>query len=229
MVNGLLGKKIGMTQVFDESGKVIPVTVIEAGPCFVLGMGNAKNKIKIGFDVVKDNRVCNPMRGLFKKAKSPNLRFIREISVQEGTDIKDGQELKVDIFNSGDFVDVTGVSIGKGFQGGVKRWHWKGGPRSHGSMSHRRIGSVGSSAWPSRVWRGQHLPGHMGARKTTRQNVRVVQVDVENNLLVLKGPVPGHKNSLLLIRRSKKKESAAVQKTGQSQQEQEQKKEAKKK
>jgi len=208
MINGFLGKKVGMTQVYNESGKMIPVTVIEAGPCYVLGAGNAKNRIKLGFDPIKENKVNKPMRGLFKKANVPYLRFIKEVNLAENSQLKEGQQIKVDIFNVGDFVDITGVSIGKGFQGGMKRWHWHGGPRSHGSMSHRRIGSVGSSAWPSRVLKGKHLPGHMGAKAVTRQNLKIIKLDTENNLLIVNGPIPGPKNNFLFIQRSKKKKQS---------------------
>ena len=199
MVNGLLGKKVGMTQVYDETGKIIPVTVIEAGPCYVLGYTDTQNKIKLGFCPIKERKANNPRRGLFKKAKTPCLRFIKEVSIETKDELKEGQKIKTDIFAPGDFVDITGISIGKGFQGGMKRWHWKGGPKSHGSMSHRRVGSIGSSAWPSRVLKGRHLPGHMGAEKVTRQNLKVIKIDIENNLLVVKGPIPGHKNNLVLI------------------------------
>ncbi len=207
MVNGLLGKKIGMTQVYDESGRMIPVTIIEAGPCYVLSSGNVKDKIKLGFCPTKENRLNKPLRSLFKKANAPYLRFIKEVKIEEGAQLKEGQQIKVDIFDTCGFVDVTGISIGKGFQGGMKRWHWHGGPKTHGSMSHRRVGSIGSSAWPSRVLKGRHLPGHMGAKRTTRQNLKVVKLDLGNNLLIVKGPVPGHKNNILLINKSKKKKS----------------------
>jgi len=199
---GLLGKKIGMTQIFSDD-KRIAVTAIEAGPCFVLGQND--KKISLGFDPIKESKLKKPILGFFNKIKVKPLRFIREFSKDEKSDYKVGQELKADIFASGDFVDITGTSIGKGFQGGVKRWHWRGGPKSHGSMTHRRPGSIGSSSDPSRVFKGHHLPGHMGNQRTTIQNLKVVKVDADNNVLLVKGAVPGHRNSLLAINFAKKK------------------------
>jgi len=202
MSTGLLGKKIGMTQVFVED-KQIAVTAIEAGPCYVLGKND--KKVQLGFNEAKDSRLKKPQRDFFKKIKVKPLRFIREFLKDESIDYKIGQELKADLFATGDFVDISGVSIGKGFQGGFKRWHWHGGPKSHGSMSHRRPGSIGSSSDPSRVWKGHHLPGHMGAKKVTVQNLRVVKIDADNNLILVKGAVPGHRDTLLTISFSKKK------------------------
>lgn len=185
-MTGLLGKKLGMTQVFSEDGRQLSVTVIEAGPCPILAV--KEKSIQLGFD-----------------ARVVGCKFIREVSKEPDKDYKKGEELKVELFKVGDFVDVTGVSKGKGFQGGMKRWNWRGGPQTHGSTSHRRIGSLGSSTTPGRVWKGHHLPGHMGARKFTIQNLQIVKVDAQNNLLLIKGPVPGAKNSYLVIRRAKKK------------------------
>ena len=204
MSSGLLGKKIGMTQVFVED-KQIAVTAIEAGPCYVLGKND--KKVQLGFDEVKETKLKKPQRNFFKKIKVKPLRFIREFIKDE--DYKIGQELKADLFAVGDFVDIAGVSIGKGFQGGFKRWHWHGGPKSHGSMSHRRPGSIGSSSDPSRVWKGHHLPGHMGAQKVTVENLKVVKIDADNNIILVKGAVPGHRNTLLVISFSKKKPKAA--------------------
>ena len=206
MSSGLLGKKIGMTQVFVED-KRIAVTAIEAGPCYVLSEND--NKIQLGFEVVKESKAKKPQRAFFKKIKVKPLRFIQEFVKDENSDYKIGQELKADLFATGDFVDISGISIGKGFQGGFKRWHWHGGPKSHGSMSHRRPGSIGSSSDPSRVWKGHHLPGHMGAEKVTVQNLKVVEIDAENNLILVKGAVPGHRNTLLAIKFAKKKPKAA--------------------
>jgi len=206
MARGLLGKKLGMTQIFDSDGNVIPVTVIEAGPCRILGLIDTPHKkIKLGFEVVRESRVKKPRSGFFKKIGVPPVRFIREFELTDGKEYEVGQEIKTDLFKPGDFVDVTGVSKGKGFQGGVKRWHWRGGPDTHGSMHHRRVGSIGASADPSRVYRGTHMPGQMGARKVSVQGLRVMQVDPENNLLIVKGAVPGHRRSLLAINLSKKK------------------------
>ncbi|MDD5019479.1 MAG: 50S ribosomal protein L3 [Candidatus Omnitrophica bacterium] len=203
----ILGKKIGMTQVFGEDGKVKPVTVIEAGPCVILGL-NEKN-IKVGFGDTKESKVKKPQIGEFKKLNLPVKRYVRELRVLAKENYKVGDEIKVDIFQEGDFVDVSGVSIGKGFQGGMKRWHWMGTPQTHGSMSHRRVGSIGASSDPSRVFKGKTMAGHMGHDKITVQNLKVVKVDLANNILVVLGAVPGHKESLLEIRKAIKKQKKA--------------------
>ncbi len=202
-MTGLLGKKIGMTQVFSEDGKFISVTAIEAGPCPVLAI--KEKSIQIGFEPARENRIKKPISRYFKKLNIAPLKIIKEVLKEPNKEYQVGEELKVDLFKYGDFVDVTGISIGKGFQGGMKRWHWKGGPASRGSMSHRRVGSIGSSTSPGRVWKGHHLPGHMGACKVTLQNLKIVKVDAENNLLLVKGAVPGYKNSYLIVRKAKKK------------------------
>lgn len=199
----LLGKKIGMTQVFGEDGKVTAVTALEAGPCVVMAI-NDKN-VKVGYDDIKESKLKKPQIGEFKKLNLPLKRHIRELRIKEKSNYKVGDEIKVDIFKEGDFVDVIGVSIGKGFQGGMKRWHWHGGPMTHGSMSHRRIGSVGASSDPSRIFKGKTMPGHMGAQKVTVQNLKIIKVDLANNLLVVRGAVPGYKGSLLEIRKAIKK------------------------
>ncbi len=197
---GILGKKIGMTQVFTEDGKMVSVTAIEAGPCPVLAVG--EKRIQLGFDLIKESRAKKPALGYFKKINIAPRKFIREVLKDPAKEYKVGQELKVDLFNPGDAVDISGISLGKGFQGGMKRWHWKGGPQTHGSTSHRRVGSLGSSTTPGRVWKGHHLPGHLGAGKATVQNLRVIKVDPENNLLLVKGGIPGHKNSYVVIRKA---------------------------
>jgi large subunit ribosomal protein L3 len=199
----LLGKKIGMTQIFSEDSKRVSVTVIEAGPCLVLAVKD-KN-IQLGFDAVSEKKLKKPIAGYFKKLNLAARKVIKEVARDAAKEFKVGEELKVDVFKPGDFVDISGTSLGKGFQGGVKRWHWKGGDRTHGSMSHRRVGSLGSSTSPGRVWKGHHLPGHMGACRVTVQNLKVVKVDLDNNLLLVKGAVPGHKNGYLIIRKAKKK------------------------
>ena len=212
---GLLGKKIGMTQAFGTDGEVIPLTVIEAGPCAVLQVKSAERDgyfaIQLGFGEKKESRASKPDLGRFKKAGVSPKRFVRELRVMRGETEKDdkeyklGKEILVDVFQQGDFVDISGISVGKGFQGGMKRWHWSGGPETHGSMSHRRPGSIGASSDPSRVFKGHHLPGRMGGKKVTTQNLEVARVDKENNLLLVKGAVPGHKNSYLVIKKAKKK------------------------
>lgn len=199
---GILGKKVGMTQVYDDKGELLSVTVIEAGPCPVLSI-NSKN-VQLGFDLAREKSVKKPVLGQYKKAKTAPRKFMREIT-KDNLDYTVGQEIKVDMFKAGDFVDVRGTSVGKGFQGGMKRWHWAGGPETHGHTSHRRVGSIGSTTTPGRVLRGHHMPGHMGAKGATVQNLKVVKVDLENNLLVVEGAVPGHKNNYLIIRKAKKK------------------------
>lgn len=193
-----------MTQVFIEDGSLVGVTAIEAGPCPVLAVKN--KKVQLGFDLAREKRLKKPVSSYFKKINIPARKLIREVFKEKEKEYKIGDELKVDLFKAGDFVDVTGTSIGKGFQGGMKRWHWQGGPQTHGSMSHRRVGSIGSSTTPGRVWKGHHLPGHMGAVRKTIQNLKVIKVDPVNNLLLVKGAVPGHKNGYLIISKSKKKQ-----------------------
>ncbi len=203
MAKALLGKKIGMTRVFTDSGDMVGVTAIEAGPCTILSVKD-KN-LQLGFDGAEEKRLKKPVAGYFKKLNLAPKKLIQEVSKESAKEYKVGEEIKVDLFKAGDFVDVTGTSLGKGFQGGMKRWNWHGGPQTHGSMSHRRIGSLGSTTTPGRVWKGHHLPGHMGAHKTTIQNLKVVKVDLENNLMLVEGAVPGYKNSYLVISKSKKK------------------------
>jgi large subunit ribosomal protein L3 len=202
-MTGLLGKKLGMTQIFSEEGKMISVTAIEAGPCPILAI--REKSIQVGFDLVKESRVKKPLLGYFKKINIAPRKVIKEFSKETPKEYKVGNELKVDLFKPGDFVDISGISIGKGFQGGMKRWHWHGGPQTHGSTSHRRVGSIGSTTTPGRVWKGHHLPGHMGAHKTSVQNLRVVKTDPEKNLLLVEGGVPGHKNGYVVITKAKKK------------------------
>ena len=203
MAQCILGKKLGMTQVYDESGRLTPVTVIEAGPCPIVGIKD-KN-IQIAFDQAKEKSLSKPVLGIYKNAGVSPRRIMKEVPKIKDQEYALAQELKVDIFNAGDKIDVIGVSIGKGFQGGMKRWNWHGGPASRGSTSHRRIGSLGSSTSPGRVFKGHHLPGHMGNVRMTLQNLRVVKVDPQNNLLLVKGAVPGYKNNYLIIRKAKKK------------------------
>ena len=213
-MNGLLGKKIGMTQIFRDDGRVIPVTVIESGPCSILQIKTKEkdgyNAIQLGFGEVAETKIKKPLKEKFKKIRVKPTKFIREIEVNDPENYKIGQNLEVTQFSPGDFVDIIATSIGKGFQGGIKRWNWSGGPESHGSMSHRAPGSIGASAFPSRVYKGHHLPGHMGNKKTTIQNLEVVKIDKENCLLAVKGSVPGHKKCYLIIKKTKKKKKAKV-------------------
>lgn len=208
-MTGLLGKKIGMTQIFREDGRIVPVTAVEAGPCPVLALKD--RSVLLGFDTVKkDSRLKKPLLGYFKKLNIPGQKLIKEFGRDPGIEYKIGEQLKVDLFKTGDFVDITGISKGKGFQGGMKRWHWHGGPKTRGSTSHRRVGSIGSSTTPGRVWKGHHMPGHMGACQVTVQNLEVAKVDAGQNLLLIKGAVPGCKNSYLIIRKAKKKKMNSV-------------------
>ena len=206
---GILGKKIGMSQVFKEDGKCVPVTSITAGPCFVVQVKDKDNDgyraIQIGFEDKKAKRTTKALAGHFKNSKTSAKKFIKEIRVSDGENYEIGQKVEVDIFKEGDYVDVTGMSIGKGFQGGMKRYGWSGGPETHGGMNHRGPGSIGSNTTPGRVLKGHGLPGHMGHTKITVQNLEVIKVDKDNNTLVVKGAVPGHKGCYLVVRKAKKK------------------------
>jgi len=203
MAKALLGKKIGMTRVFTDNGDMVGVTAIEAGPCMILSV--KEKNIQLGFDSTTEKRLKKPIAGYFKKLNLAPQKVIKEVLKEAAKEYKVGEEIKVDLFKAGDFVDITGTSLGKGFQGGMKRWHWQGGPQTHGSTSHRRVGSIGSSTTPGRVFKGHHMPGHMGAHKTTTQNLKVIKVDLENNLMLVEGAVPGYKNGYLVIAKSKKK------------------------
>ena len=203
MKAGLLGKKLGMTQIFTEDGKFIPVTVIEAGPCTVIKA--IKGKVLVGFGVKKEKNTPNPEKGVYKKLKIKPKAVLKEIFFDIDDKIAPGQEITVDIFKEKDFVDISGTSIGKGFQGGMKRWNWAGGPSGHGSMHHRRVGSIGASSFPSRVLKGQRLPGRMGNKRKTVQNMKVVKIYKDKNILLVNGPVPGAKNSYLEIKFAKKR------------------------
>jgi large subunit ribosomal protein L3 len=211
-MKGILGKKIGMTQIF-ENGKLVPVTVIEAGPCFVLQKKTAEKEgyvaIQVGFDGKSEKNINKPMAGIFKKANVKPLSFLREFKVDAVDGFELGQEFKVDVLNGVEYVDVTGTTKGKGFQGVMKRYGFDGGPRSHGaSLFHRAPGGIGQSTWPGKVMKGKKMPGRMGNDKVTVQNLKVVKVDAENNLLLVKGAVPGAKNSYLVINPAVKIEAA---------------------
>jgi len=207
-VNGILGIKLGMTQLFAEDGAVVPCTVVQAGPCVVVQRRTKQNDgydaVQLGLvEFIKEQRVTKPLLGHFKKAGVPPMRFLREIRLGASeNDTKAGDRVLVDGFAVGEFVDVTGVSKGRGFQGGVKRWHFRGGPKSHGSMFHRAPGGIGGSSFPSRVWPGQHFPGHMGDDRVTVKNLKVVKIDPEENLLVVRGAVPGPEGAYLVICKS---------------------------
>ena len=209
MKKGIIGRKIGMTQIFDEKGNVIPVTVIEAGPCVVAQVKTVEtdgyNAIQLGFGDVKDKHINKPEKGHFAKAKLANKKHLREFKLDSLEGIKVGDELKADIFQIGEKIDVQGTSKGKGFQGVIKRHGQHRGPMGHGSMYHRRPGSMGPTSTPGRVFKGKKLPGHMGVQTITIQNLDVVTVDLDKNVILVKGSVPGAKGSLLKIRTSVKK------------------------
>ncbi len=204
MKKALIGKKLGMTQIFDENGTVIPVTVIEAGPCVVAQVKTIENDgyeaIQLGFGEVKDKKVNKPVKGHFVKANIPAKKHLREFRLDSIEGIKVGDELKADTFVAGEKIDVQGTSKGKGFQGVIKRHGQHRGPMGHGSMYHRRPGSMGSTSTPGRVFKGKKLPGHMGRVTVTIQNLEVVKVDMDKNVILVKGSVPGAKGSILKIK-----------------------------
>ena len=201
---GLLGKKIGMTRIYSEMGQAIPVTVIQAGPCVVLQKKTeAKegyNAIQVGFDPKKESRLSKPQAGHFASAGKGGYYHIKEFRVTDPDAYELGQEIQLnELVKIGDQVNISGRSKGRGFQGVVKRHGFKGGRKTHGSMFHRRPGSIGSSAWPSRVVKGKRLPGHMGTDLLTKKNLTVVDIRAEENILLVKGSVPGAKQGLLQI------------------------------
>lgn len=208
---GLVGRKVGMTQLFGKDGNVIPATVLKAGPCTVVQVKTADrdgyDAIQLGFEEVKKN-VGKPRAGHFKKAGVPNARILRELRLESVANYQVGQKIGADLFTPGELVDVTGVSKGKGFQGGIKRHGWSGGGATHGSMFHRAPGSIGASSDPSRVFKGHRLPGRMGGEQRTTQNLEVIRVVPEQNLLVVKGAIPGSIRGVVLIRKSVKKKKS---------------------
>jgi large subunit ribosomal protein L3 len=215
---GLIGRKVGMTQVFADDGSHVPVTVIEAGPCTVVGIRkkdtHGYDALQLGFGAARKN-ISKPQAGLFKKANVAPMRTLREIRLEKTEKLAGyevGQALKADLFAPGELVDVVGITKGKGFQGGVKRHGWLGGEASHGSMFHRAPGSIGASSDPSRVWPGHQLPGRMGGVQRTVLNVSVVRVLPEQNLVLVRGAVPGANGSMVMIRKSIKTTKAQQQK-----------------
>jgi large subunit ribosomal protein L3 len=206
-VKGIIGRKVGMTQVYAEDGRAFPVTVIEAGPCVVV---QRKSSEKDGYSAVqlglveagKAKRVTRPMKGHFEKAGLPPCRVLREFRVEDGVEVKVGDKVSVEQFAAGDTIAVSATSRGKGFQGVVKRHGFRGGAATHGSMFHRAPGSIGASAFPSRTLKGMRAAGHMGSERVTVRNLQVVRVDAGNNLLVVRGSVPGAGGSIVVIRKS---------------------------
>jgi large subunit ribosomal protein L3 len=207
-VEGIIGRKVGMTQVYAADGRAIPVTVIQAGPCVVV---QRKSKEKDGYSAVQlgfvENRtikrITKPMAGHFKKASLPPCRVLREFRVEDGAEVKVGDKVSVTLFAPGDSVSVVGTSKGKGFQGVIKRHHFRGGAATHGSMFHRAPGSIGASAFPSRVLKGMRAAGHMGSDRVTVRNLQVVKVDAESNLLVIRGSIPGAGGGYVIIRKKR--------------------------
>ena len=208
MNKGLIGKKVGMTQIFDEKGRVVPVTAIEAGPCVVAQVKTKETDgyqaIQLGFGEVKEKKVNKPEKGHFTKVNLAPRKHLREFRLDTIEGIKVGDELKADVFSVGDKVDVQGTSKGKGFQGVIKRHGQSRGPMAHGSMYHRRPGSMGATSTPGRVFKGKKLPGHMGVQTVTIQNLEVVKVDLDKNVILVKGSVPGVKGAILKIKSSVK-------------------------
>lgn len=203
-----MGRKIGMTQIFNENGKIVPVTVIEAGPCVVIQKKTTEKDgyeaIRVGFADVKEKLLSKPVRGQFTKAGVAIKRYIKEFKLDNASEYQVGQEIKVDIFEIGEKVDVSGTSKGKGFQGTIKRWNGHRGPMSHGSKFHRSVGSMGGSSDPSRTFKNKKMPGHMGNVKTTVLNLEVVKIMPEKNVILIKGGVPGPNKGIVVIRNSVK-------------------------
>ena len=206
MKKAILAKKVGMTQIFNEAGELVPVTVLQAGPCVVTQVKTIENDgyeaVQVGFEDIREKLVNKPVKGMFDKAGVSCKRYVREFKLEGEYSVKD--EIKVDVFEAGDKIDATAIAKGKGFQGAIKRHGQSRGPMAHGSKYHRHAGSNGSCSTPSRVFKGKKMPGHMGGKKVTTQNLEVVRVDAEKNLLLVKGAVPGPKKSLVTIKESVK-------------------------
>jgi large subunit ribosomal protein L3 len=204
---GIIGKKVGMTQVFDEKGEIIPATVIEAGPCPIVQVKTPQKDgyaaVQVGFGAKREKNLTKPVVGHYKKAKLPVKAMLREFRVDDASAWEAGQELKVDQFEVGKRVDVVATSIGRGFQGTTKRHGFTGGKATHGVTTHRQPGSIGASAFPSRVIKGKRLPGRMGGKQVTMKNLKVVAVDVEQSLLVIRGSIPGPVRGFVLVRPAK--------------------------
>ena len=206
MKKAILATKVGMTQIFNGNGELVPVTVLQAGPCVVTQVKTTENDgyeaVQVGFEDIREKLVNKPVKGMFDKAGVSYKRYVREFKLEGEYSVKD--EIKVDVFEAGDKIDATAIAKGKGFQGAIKRHGQSRGPMAHGSKYHRHAGSNGSCSTPSRVFKGKKMPGHMGGKKVTTQNLEVVRVDAEKNLLLVKGAVPGPKKSLVTIKESVK-------------------------
>lgn len=233
MPNGLLGKKLGMSHYFTPDGNSVAVTLIEAGPCTTLQVKTPEkdgySAVQLGFDEKPKKSANKPEQGRFNKASSNPLRFIKEVAIDNAEAVKIGDKFFVDIFEQGDIVDISGVSIGKGFQGGMKRWHWRGGKRSHGSMFHRAPGSIQSGPRLTKVTPGHHLPGHMGFDQVTVQNLEVMEIDKDKNLIIVNGAVPGPDGNYLVIKKAKKLKKRSAQKPVEEKEQEAKKPEPKKK
>jgi large subunit ribosomal protein L3 len=208
MLKGLIGKKIGMTQIFDNTGAAIPVTLIEAGPCYVTQVRTVENDhysaVQLGFSEAKPKRLTGGQLGHLKRNDLPPLKFLREFRTRDA-DYKEGDQITVDVFALGEYVDIIGTSKGKGFAGVVKRYHFAGGPKTHGQSDRQRApGSIGATSGTARVFPGKRMPGHMGNKRVTTQNLKIVLVDVERNLLGVRGSVPGAKDGLVVIKEARK-------------------------
>ncbi|MDZ4198731.1 MAG: 50S ribosomal protein L3 [Kiritimatiellia bacterium] len=213
MMKALLGRKIGMTRVFDETGRQTAVTVLEAGPCVVVQKKTVETDgypaIQVGFGARRESCLTKPARGHLLKAKAPACRWIRELPTEEGDAVEAGATITVDqVFAAGDWVDVCGTTKGKGFQGVIFRHGMSGGPMAHGSTSHRRVGSIGMREWPGRIFKNKRMPGHMGNVRVITQNLRIVQVRPEDHALLIEGAVPGPAGGLLMIRKAVKKKNS---------------------
>ncbi len=207
MGKGIIGRKVGMSQLFTETGKVIPVTVLEAGPCVVTQKKTVENDgyaaVQLGFEDIREKLVTKPLKGHFDKAQAAYKRVLKEFDLDESLSV--GDIVKADVFAAGDKVDVTGISKGKGYQGTIKRHGFHTGPMAHGSGYHRHQGSMGSNTDPSRVFKGKGMPGHMGSEQVTVQNLDIVKVDAEKNLIAIKGAVPGPNGGLIVVKSAVKK------------------------
>jgi large subunit ribosomal protein L3 len=200
MVHGMIGRKLGMIQMFDDEGRALGVTVVQAGPCTVVGKKGA-DRVQLGFEAIRENKLTKPVAGIYKKAGTEPFRVLKEFVVNDPESMEIGQEVRADIFSPGDVVKVIGTSKGKGFAGVIKRWNFGGGRETHGSRSHRIPGSVGQCAYPSRVFKGKRLPGRMGGVQVTAPSVQVVEVRADENLLLVRGPIPGSNGGIVLIRK----------------------------
>ena len=204
MKKAILATKVGMTQIFNNEGVLVPVTVLQAGPCVVTQVKTVENDgysaVQVGFGEKREKLVNKPMKGMFDKAGVPYKRFVREFKFENAEEYSVKDEIKADIFTAGDKVDASAIAKGKGFQGAIKRHGQSRGPMAHGSKYHRHAGSNGACSSPSKVFKGKKMPGHMGAKKVTTQNLEIVRVDAENNLILVKGAVPGPKKALVTIK-----------------------------